>query len=527
MWNTVETIPDMLRRNVSDFSDRDAVIAVSYATGEWVKHTWRELDDITDRVAAGLVGLGLKKGMRVGFLQGNCMENYYTYLAVHKIGAVFIPVNIRLVAREVAHIVSDSGSTFFIIGHDFIPLLETLQKDSKEKKQTICMEKPGAAAPDWTTPFTRLMESSDSCPSVDISPDDDADIIYTSGTTGIPKGVVLTHANKVANGRMAGTSLGAYRSFHSSLICQTAFPFFTSAGLSTVTMKWLYYGKTQILEPMFDVLQTLEIIQREKTTEYAGAPSMLIFIMDHPKFNEFDVDSIRSIVYGGSPMPEEVIRRIFKKWPKVKAYNLFGLTEGGPGGTCMALDGHDYSKAASVGLPWQPDQDVRIVDESGNTMLPNQVGEFVLRGPNVMKGYHNNLKATQETVRDGWLYTGDMGYVDDDGYFFYTDRKKDMIIRGGFNVYPVELENVLHEHPGVFQCAVVGIPHPKLGEDIVACVVLNKDAAVTADELIAFCTDKLADFKCPRKIKIMDSLPITAMGKMDKKVIRKTLENPS
>lgn len=523
MWEKVETIPDMLRRNVRDFPDGDAVVAVSYTTGEWVRHTWNELDEITDRVAAGLHQMGLRKGMKVVYLQGNCMENFYTYLAVHKLGAVFVPINIRLVAREVGYLISDSGAEFIIAGEDYMPLLEAMPHESRDQRCLFCIEKKGHPIPGWANPFSKLLETEGTYPPEHIAPEDDADIIYTSGTTGVPKGVILTHANKVATGRMAGAVNHSCRSHYNRSLFQTVFPFFTSAGIGTVTMQCLYYAKTLILEPAFDVLQTLETIQREKPTDYGTAPSMLIFLLDHPKLSDFDVSSIKAILYGGSNMPEEIIRRIFNKWPGIKTYNYFGLTEAGPGGTGLILDGHDYSKAGSVGVPWPPDQEVRIVDESGKDKGVNQVGEFVFKGPNIMKGYHNNPEATRDAIRDGWLYSGDLGYYDEDGYFYYTDRKKDMIVRGGFNVYPVEVENVLHEHPAVFHCAVVGKPHPKLGEDIVAFIVLNEGQSVTAEDIIAFCSDKLADYKRPREIIFVDSLPVTAMGKLDKKEIRKTL----
>jgi acyl-CoA synthetase (AMP-forming)/AMP-acid ligase II len=307
---------------------------------------------------------------------------------------------------------------------------------------------------------------------------------------------------------------------------QNAFPFFTATGVSSVMMPWLYYGFTVILEDSFDVIQTLETIQRERSMIYFAAPSMLIFILDHPRVKEFDTSSIQQVIYGGSAMPEEVIRRLLDTWPGVKLCNAYGLTEGGTGGTC--LDASDaIRKMGSIGLPFPSDQEVRIVDDQDKDVGMGQVGEIVIRGPNIMKEYYKDPEATRGTLKNDWLHTGDLGYYDEDGYFYYTDRKKDMIVRGGFNVYSVEVENVLYEHDAVKQCAVVAKPHPKLGEDVLAFVVLVEGKRVSAEELIEFCSNKLADFKRPREIRFAESLPINAMGKVDKKAIRASYLTPS
>jgi acyl-CoA synthetase (AMP-forming)/AMP-acid ligase II len=285
-------------------------------------------------------------------------------------------------------------------------------------------------------------------------------------------------------------------------------------------MGWLYYGYSLILEEKFDPLKTLETIEKEHSTFLAAAPSVFIFILDHPRFREFDTSSIRGLIFGGAAMPEEVIRRITNIWPGVRTYNYYGLTEAGPGGTCLYLDGKDFSKIDSVGLPWVPDQEIRVVDENDRDVEVGQAGEIVMRGPNVMKGYYKDPKATAEVMRNGWLHTGDIGCFDIDQFLYYKDRKKDMIVRGGFNIYPAEVESVIYEHPSVQQCAVVGKVHKKLGEDILAYVTLKEGKTTTAEELTMFCKERLAEFKCPRDIRIVDSLPLNASGKIDKVRLR-------
>ncbi|MGC8659712.1 MAG: class I adenylate-forming enzyme family protein [Desulfomonilaceae bacterium] len=518
MWKNPETIRELLAKNVDDFGQRDALVSVSYRTGNWIRHSWSDLNAISDRVANGLVQLGVKKGDKVACLLANHAESYYTYLAIHKIGAIFVPINIRLVPREVEFIVENAQADYLVSLFDTLKLVEKIRYHLKLKK-CVCIHKSNHELPDWTISYEELIKSMANVSLPEIAPDDVADIIYTSGTTGVPKGVVLTEANKVACGRLFGTALGLSKVQYSPHRLQLAFPFFTSTGCSTVMMIWLYFAPTLILEESFDVLKALETMQKEKSTIYGGAPSMYAFILNHPRFKEFDTSSLRVVISGAAAMPEELIRKALAAWPKAKVYNTYALTEAGTGGTVLnAADA--MIKIGSVGLPMPPDQEMRVVDSKGHDVKPKEVGEIILRGPNIMKEYYRNPKATAETLKDGWLHTGDMGYYDEEGYLYYTDRMKDMIVRGGFNIYSIEVENALYEHPAVKQCAVVAKPHERLGEDVVAFIVLKEGASATTEELHDFTKDKLADYKRPRDIRFIDALPINPTGKVDKKVLR-------
>jgi long-chain acyl-CoA synthetase len=284
----------------------------------------------------------------------------------------------------------------------------------------------------------------------------------------------------------------------------------------------LYFGYTLIHDSTFDVLSTLSTIQKEKSTAYVGTAAMFIMIMDHPEFENYDTSSIKVFGYGGSVMPEETIRRIYKYWPHAGLYNCYGLTEGGTGGVFCPQHAA-LTKLGAIGIPWGPEQEARIVDENDMDVPVGEIGEIVLRGPNIMKGYYKDEKATEEAMKNGWLHTGDLGRYDSDGYIYFVDRKKDMIVRGGYNVYAVEVENVLYEHPAVSQCAVIGKPHKVLGEDVMAVVVLRPGAKASAEELMAFCKDKLADYKRPRTVDFWETLPLNAMGKVDKKILRASL----
>jgi acyl-CoA synthetase (AMP-forming)/AMP-acid ligase II len=525
MWKEPKTIRELLARNAADFGDREAIVSMSYRSGTWSRHTWRELDRISGRVAAGLAAHGVRKGQKVACMLANHMESYYVYLAVHKIGAVFVPINIRLVPREVAFIVENAEADHLVALHDALPLVAEVR--SRLKVDTfVCLHRADQEIPEWVLSFDVLHSVQGKPPEADILPGDVADILYTSGTTGLPKGVVLTQANKVACGRLFGTAVGFTRAFYGTPRLQNAFPFFTSSGCSTVMMIWLYFAPTVIIEEVFDVVRTLETMEREKTTVYGGAPAMYAFMLSHPRFRDFNTSAMRVAVSGASAMPEELIRKLEVVWAGVRIYNTYALTEGGTGGTVLGA-AEALTRIGSVGLAMPPDQEVRVVDEKGRDREPREVGQIILRGPNIMKEYYRNPKATAETLRDGWLYTGDMGYCDEEGYLFFTDREKDMIVRGGYNIYSVEVENALYEHPAVKQCAVIAKPHPHLGEDVLAFVVLKEGQQVEVKDLQEFTLDKLADYKRPRDIRFISALPLNPTGKVDKKVLRASLQDQS
>ena len=518
MWGP-QTIHEAFNRNLEAFPDREALYAINYRSGNWEKLSWRDIQGIMERLAGALAALGVKKGQKLALMSASYIENVCLYLAARKVGAVFVPVNVRLVAREVEYIIINSDTEYLIYGHEYESLVMELRGKIPQLKDIICIEKDDQPVPEWAVSYSELLERGGPLPDVSIYPEDDADIIYTSGTTGRPKGVVLTEANKIATGRLHGAAWGFHRKHYGYIRHQTPFPFFTSTGVSSHIMSWLWYGFYFIWEPVFDTVQCLRLIEQEKTSSICLAPTMITFLLEHPRFREFDTSSLRIMSYGGSAMPEELIRQALSAWPNLKLVNIYGLTEGGVGGTRLGPEDH-LEKIGSIGLPWAPDMEGRIVDDEDRDVGVREVGELILRGPNVMKGYYKDPEATKEVLKNGWLHTGDLTYYDEDGYIYYVDRKKDMLVRGGYNVYSVEVENVLYEHPAVKQCSVVGKPHPKLGEDVAALIVLREGLSATAEELMDFCKDKLADFKRPRDIRFVEATPITAMGKPDKKEIR-------
>lgn len=521
-WKEPKTIVDLLDRNVTDFPQREALISVSQLSGEESRLTWEDFEKITNQWAEALREAGVQKGEKVALLLGNCAECYLAYVAVLKLGAVMLPINIRLVSRELEYIINHSEAEYLLMGDSFLKPIDVIRSRIARLKKIILLTRDETIVPSWGISIHELLAGKRPLRiHTPLVGTDISDLIYTTGTTGNPKGCILTHGSKVACGRMIGVSLGLRRLWTGWERCQNPFPFFTSSGISSMFMPWLYYGYTEILEPMFDVEMTLQTIEKEKSTMYLAAPSMFVLILNHSRFEKYDTSSVRTFGYGGSLMPAELMRRIFDKWPTIRLYHVYGLTEGGTGGMiCPPSDA--MRKIGAIGIPWGPDQEVRVVNENDLDVPTGEVGEIILRGPNIMKGYYKDAQATEETLKNGWLHTGDLGRVDEEGFVYFIDRQKDMIVRGGYNVYAAEVEKVLYEHPAVSQCAIIGKHHEVLGEDVMAVVVLRSGCEATAEELMIFCKDKMADYKRPRVIEFQESLPLNAMGKVDKKVLRVT-----
>ena len=373
MWNGPTTIQQAFQRNLEAFPDREALYAVNYRSGQWQRLTWREIKEIVDRLARGLYDLGVQKGQKLAFLNASYLENVCFYLAARKVGAIFIPVNVRLVAREVEYIVVNSDTEVLVYGQEYETLVDQIRGKVPQLKKIIGIEKEGKPLPGWAVSYGKLLESSGSFPEVEIHPEDEADIIYTSGTTGRPKGVVLTEANKLACGRLHGNAWGFHRLHYGTMKHQTPFPFFTSTGVSSHIMTWLWYGYYLIWEPVFDAVQSMGLIEQERTTSICLAPTMIIFIMQHPRFKDFDMSSLKIMSYGGSAMPEEVIRQALEAWPGLKLVNIYGLTEGGVGGTRLGPEDH-LAKIGSIGLPWAPDMEGRIVDDQDKDVEVKRLG---------------------------------------------------------------------------------------------------------------------------------------------------------
>ena len=475
--------------------------------------TFREFDSRVNQLAHALLGLGLKKGDKVAALFYNSIPFVETYFAALKAGGVFVPVNFRFVGEEAAYILNQSDSRFFFFGGEFGSLVQTIRSALPKIDFFFAAGTPPAAG---TGKYEDLLNGSpDFEPPVSLSEDDDCQIMYTSGTTGKPKGAVITHRNVLWN--MFNTILG--REEKEDEISLVVGPLYHTAALNNHFTLRVALGGTSILVKEFDARQVLETISQEKVTVISGAPAMFHFLLNLPGKEKYDPRSVTKCTTGASILPDETKEKLFRFFPNIQGiYDVYGCTECSPN-ICILKGKDSLRKKESVGPPL-PFLEVRIVDDQDQPVPANVVGELTCRGPNVMKGYYKDPEGTAEALRGGWLHTGDLARMDEEGFVYIVDRKKDMIISGGENIYPRELEEVLYRHPKIQDAAVVGIPDPLWGESVRAFVVLRKGATLREEEVVEYCKAHLASYKKPKSVVFVDSLPRNPSGKVLKTVLR-------
>lgn len=501
------------------------------------KLTYRELNELANRLANALIDLGVKKGDRVALYMPNCPQFAIAYYAILKAGGVVVTTSPLYSQREVEHQFNDSGAETVILLTMFYPIVKQVQANTKVKNViatnikehlggidrllfTLFMEKKQGHRIDlaegdlWLADLLEKYPAED--PKVDVGPDDMALFQYTGGTTGVPKAAVILHRNLVANVEQCSAWLPDVRIPGECHLA--AIPLFHVFGMVTA-MAWavaIAAPMIMILNPR-DIDALLKAINKYKPTLFMGVPTMYNAIISHPDITKYDVKSIRACISGSAPLPLAVKQK-FEELTGGKLVEGYGLTESAVATHCNPMYGRNIE--GSIGMP-MPDIDAKIVDlDTGTKDLPvGEVGELVLRSPTVMKEYWDMPDETEIALREGWLYTGDIAKMDEAGYFYIVDRKKDMIIASGFNVYPSEVEDVLYEHPKVLEAAVAGIPDPRRGETAKAWVVLKAGETATADEIRDFCRDKLAKYKIPTHVEFRDELPKTMVGK----VLRRTL----
>jgi long-chain acyl-CoA synthetase len=459
---------------------------------------WAAVDEASARLAALLKDRGVQPGDRVGVMLPNVPYFPIAYYGILRAGATVVPVNVLLKGREIAYYVENSGARLLLAWHGFA---EEAQKAGAELISIAPGEFEQALA--GHEPDREVVERDAS---------DTAVILYTSGTTGEPKGAELTHANLRRNTEV---SLETLFSIGPDDVLLGALPLFHSFGQTVCMNCAVLGGATLTFIPRFDPGKALEIIERDKVTTFAGVPTMYNAMLNHPDRDRVDVSSLRLCVSGGAAMPGETLRG-FEETFGCKILEGYGLSETSPVASFNHPDRE--RKVGSIGTPIAG-VEMKLVDADDNDVPQGEVGEIVIRGHNVMKGYWRREDATAEAMRGGWFHSGDMARVDEDGYFFIVDRKKDMIIRGGYNVYPREIEEVLYQHPAVLECAVLGVPDEKFGEEVGAAVVLKEGQHADRDELQSYVKGEIAAFKYPRKIWFVDELPKTATGKIVKREI--------
>jgi long-chain acyl-CoA synthetase len=471
--------------------------------------TYGELDARVDSVARGLARAGLGPGEVCVLMMPNSPEWVACYYALAKLGAVCLPVNFLYRTEELRHIFRDSGARAFI-GH-----ADHLEYAAPVAEEAPAMElawAAGSGAPEWMRPLEELYAPGEPFPTHPAADEDAFAIIYTSGTTGLPKGAMLTHGNLASNAMTVADM--RYTEPHD--VCLGVLPLFHIYGQTSTLNASIYLGLTVRLWEHFEAEEVFRAIQEEDSTILIAVPTIFNRLAELAAESPPRRSSLRFCVSGGASLPVEVLRR-FERAFDVTIYEGYGLTECSP--VCVENPYGRQTKPGSIGLPI-PGFEARIVDEMDNAVQTGQVGELCVRGPGVMKGYLHQPEATAETLRGGWLHTGDLARADEDGYIYIVDRKKEMIIRGGYNVYPREIEEVLYGHPAVVECAVVGAPHPDLGEEVAAVVVLRSGRRATPEELRDYVKERVAPYKYPRLVRIAEELPKTNTGKILKRRIQ-------
>jgi len=497
--------------------DRDAIVF------EGKRYTFSQLNERVNRLANGLAKLGVKKGDRVALLQVNCNQCVETYFATAKLGAIYVPLNFRAKADEHEYMVNFAEVNTLFVGGRYIDLINSIKPELKTVNNIISIE----SKRDDMLYYEDIIASSPPDEVItDIGDDDTTILMFTAGTTGRPKGVMLSH-NCFSVYVLENVTPADPELEESNIL---TVPIYHVAGIQAM-MAAIYGGRTIVMERQFDAGEWMKLVEKERANRVMMVPTMLKQLIDHPDFSKYDLSSIRVITYGAAPMPPQVIKKAIDVFPGVSFINAFGQTETASTITTLAPEDHIISgteeekekklkRLSSIGKP-MPDIEMKIIDEEGRGLPPGEVGEIVARGPRVMTGYWKDEDKTEKTIdKEGWVHTGDMGYMDEDGYFFLAGRATDMIIRGGENISPEEVENVLRTYPKIEDVAVIGIPDEEWGEVPKAVVVLKAGESSTPEEIMEYCRTKLASYKRPRSVVFINELPRNPMGKVLKRVLR-------
>jgi fatty-acyl-CoA synthase len=487
--------------------------ALTFEATTW---TYAELQYSIDRLAAGLRASGVCPGDRVGFLGFNQPAFLQTLFAAARLGAIFVPLNYRLTAPELSYIIGNAGIHTLIVDPPHQPVIDPLRNDLPCRR----FFSAGHKAEAWP-PVASLIEAHEPIRiGATVAEDEVAVIMYTSGTTGQPKGAMLTHGNLWWNNINV---LHAYDVSQDDVSLLVA-PLFHIGGLNVNSLVIWQKGGHIVLHRSFDPAKCLDDIARHKVTTMFGVPAMLLFISQQPNFETADLSSLATMTCGGAPVPEPLLRLYAKRGIPIN--QGYGLTETAPFVTFLAPE-WGMAKLGSAGRT-PMFSELCIVDADGSTITrPRTNGEVITRGPNIMKGYWNNKPATEAAIdAAGWFHTGDIGYLDEDGFLYIADRLKDMVITGGENVYPAEVESALYDHPAIAEIAVIGLPDEQWGEAVVAVAALKPDTTLELEDLRAFATERLARYKLPRRLELLPALPRNPAGKVLKFQLRARYARP-
>jgi fatty-acyl-CoA synthase len=504
-----------------------------------IRKTYREFDQETDRLAKAFIGIGIEKGEHIAIWSDNKREWLLSQYATGKMGGVLVTVNTSYQASELEYLLKQSDATTLILGEEFkssnyieilntvCPELKAAEKGSLSSsklphfKRVIVMSEnqhPGIYTWSEFEAFADGVGDEELESRFDsMEPNDVINIQYTSGTTGFPKGVMLTHLNVVNNGKLVGDTMNLTEN---DRLCIPV-PFFHCFGCVLGTMAAVTHSSTMVIAEQFEPRRVLQMVQDEKCTALHGVPTMFIAELNHPDFKSFDTSTLRTGIMAGSPCPIEVMKKVISEMGASEITIAYGQTESSPVITQTRADDNIEKRVATVGKP-HAEVEVKIVDPVTNEEVAiGMPGELCTRGYHIMKGYYQNEEATKQAIdQDGWLHTGDIAVEDEDGYIAVTGRIKDMVIRGGENIYPREIEEFLYQHPSVQDVQVVGVPDPKYGEELMAWVILKDGEQMPTEELRNYCKGKISHHKIPRYIEFTKEYPMTASGKIQKFKLR-------
>lgn len=501
------TFGEMMARSRQNFPDK---VAVKFKASQW---TYAQLDDQINQAANGLKKLGIGKGDRVGLLMINSPYFIISYFAVVKLGAIVVPINVMFKGGEIAYLLNDSQAVALITGPMFMPLVNELRGQLKTVKDVVLIDIGTEQPAEGVVSLSRMLaeEPVELEVNYQVDGDDVAAFLYTSGTTGNPKGAMLTHNNLVINADQ--TRVATDSTCDDKTLC--VLPMFHSFAWTTCVSLPLLCGGSIVIMESFVPQAFLQTVIEEKITIIACVPTMYMVMLQVPNVNPADFQNIRLAYSGGAALPVEVLKKFDEKYG-VKLLEGYGLSECSP--VCTVNPWKGVRKPGSIGI-LIPQMECRIVDADGNDVTQGTPGELLFKGPNVMKGYFNLPDATEEALKDGWMHTGDIGYMVEDGYYYIIDRKKDLIIVGGLNVYPREIEEILYTHAKVAEAAVIGVADKLRGEMVKAFVVLKQGESATEREIIKYCQERLANYKLPKTVEFVDDLPKTSTGKILKRAL--------
>ncbi|WP_137389007.1 class I adenylate-forming enzyme family protein [Rhodoligotrophos defluvii] len=507
------TTVEMLEKHAERQPDRQALVARSCSRGE-IRLTYAALKREVDRLADGLRRLGVAPKDRVAILMDNqagC-EAMVSMLAIHRLCGVFVPLNARYAPDEIAYVLDKAECSTVIAAGDQLDKLARVRPRLSALKHVVALS---GGAP-GTTAYGEVFAAGEPAAAgwPEVTADDMCDILFTSGTTAHPKGAVMTHGRAAVSAQIFVETLR----LRPNDIVQSFFPCFVTAGPRCVVLPAWWAGASAVMDPAMELEDVLARIRRERTTMYYAVPSFYIFLLETFDRGRHDIASIRQFTYGGAAMSREIIERLAQVFPGIDLMQTYGATEMGPSGTVLNPD-HALTKLGSIGQP-MPRVAVRLLNDEGQDVAVGETGEIAIKAPCVMREYYKEPENTAAAFRGEWFLSGDLGRMDEDGFYYHVDRKKDMIIRGGHNIGSMEIESVLFQHPAVAEAAAVAVPHPKLGEDIQVFVVCRSGMGPSAEELMAFCRERLADYKVPRRISFIAEMPRNPMGKILKTRLR-------